>query len=110
MNQIKLNLIVKAIDDKKGENIQVFDVNETSPFFSHIVVATVLNKKNGEAIADEIDNVLAQINDPIKNIEGKRGSDWVLVDCGDILVHLFTESERVRINIENLISKSLKGD
>ena len=101
MNQVKLSLILKAIEEKKGENIQVYDVDHSSP--------TILNKRNGEAIADEIDKVCASINEPIRNIEGKRDSEWVLVDAGDILIHLFTENERARINIEQLISKSIQG-
>lgn len=109
MNQVKLSLILKAIEEKKGENIQVYDVDHSSPFFSNIIVVTILNKRNGEAIADEIDKVCASINEPIRNIEGKRDSEWVLVDAGDILIHLFTENERARINIEQLISKSIQG-
>ena len=105
MNEVKLSLIKKAIEDKKGENIEVFDVNTSSPFFTHVVVCTSLNKRAGDAIANEIDKVCAQMNEPIKHIEGKNGADWVLVDCGDILVHIFTEQERVRVNIEQLLAR-----
>lgn len=105
INEVKLNLILKAIDDKKGENIQTFDVDEYSPFFTNIVICTMINKRAGRAIADEIDKVCAQINEPIKNIEGDNTSEWVLVDCGDIIVHVFTEKERERINLDQLISK-----
>lgn len=108
MNQIKLSLILKAIDEKKGEDIVNFDVNTTSPFFTNVIVVTAMNKKHAEAIADEVDKVCASLNEPIKNIEGKNGSDWVLVDAGDMLVHIFTEQERVRINIEQLIKKSVQ--
>lgn len=110
MNDLKLTLIKKAIEDKKGENIEVFDVSENSPFFSNIIIATIINKRNGDAIADEIDRVCASINEPIKNIEGKRESDWVLIDCGDILVHLFTKEERIRINLEQLLRKYTRGE
>lgn len=109
MSQIKLNLILKAIEEKKGDNIEVFNTETSSPFFSNIIVATILNKRNGEAIADEIDRVCANINEPIKNIEGKNDSEWVLIDAGDILIHLFTEEERIRINIEELIKKSIRS-
>ena len=107
--QVKLSLIQKAIDEKKGENISIYDVDSSSPFFSHIIVVTSMNKKHSEAIADEVDRVCASLDEPIKNIEGKNGSDWVLVDAGDILVHIFTESERIRVNIEQLIKKSIQG-
>lgn len=110
MNDLKLTLIKKAIEDKKGENIEIFDVSENSPFFSNIIIATIINKRNGDAIADEIDRVCASINEPIKNIEGKRESDWVLIDCGDILVHLFTKEERIRINLEQLLRKYTRGE
>ena len=105
MIQSKISLIQKAIEDKKGENIEIFDVDKSSPFFTHVVVCTSLNKRAGEAIADEIDRVCASIDEQIKHIEGKNGAEWVLVDCGDILVHIFTEQERVRVNIEQLLAR-----
>lgn len=108
MNDLKINLIKKAIEDKKGENIEVYDVSSYSPFFTHVVIATIINKKSGEAIADEIDRVLASIDQPIKNIEGKRDSEWILIDAQDVLVHLMTESERIRINLEQLIRKNVQ--
>ena len=62
MNQVKLSLIQKAIDEKKGENISIYDVDSSSPFFSHIIVVTSMNKKHSEAIADEVDRVCASLD------------------------------------------------
>lgn len=107
MNQVKLSLILKAIDEKKGEDILNFDVSTSSPFFTNVIVVTAKNKKHAEAISNEVDKVCASLNEPIKHIEGKNGSDWVLVDANDIIVHIFTDSERTRINIEQLLEKPL---
>ncbi|MDD7735198.1 MAG: ribosome silencing factor [Bacilli bacterium] len=107
MNQTKLSLILKAIEDKKGEDIVSLDVEERSPFFSNVIIATISNTRQGQAIAEEISKVLDNISEPIKNIEGKKDSSWILIDAGDIIVHLFTPSERIRINLENLLEQSL---
>ncbi len=105
MNEVKLKMILKAVDEKKGENIEVHDVYNVSPFFDRIVIATMMNAKNGEAIADEIDKVCAEIGEPIRNIEGRHSAQWILIDAGDILIHLFSEEERIRVNLSELIVK-----
>ena len=107
MSELKLELIKKAIEEKKGEDIEVYDVHESSPFFDYVVLCTCSNVRQGAAIADEIDDSLSKNADPIRNIEGKnKDSEWVLVDCGDIIVHILSKYERIRINLEELLAKA----
>ncbi len=107
MNELKLQLIKNAIEDKKGEDVEVFDVHETSPFFDYIVVCTAQNNRQGLAIADGIEENLAKSGETIRNVEGKgKDSEWVLIDCDDILVHVFSKFERIRINLEELLKES----
>ena len=107
MNQSKLSLILKAIEDKKGENVVNLNVEERSPFFSNVIIATISNSRQGQAIAEEVSKVLDSLSDPVRNIEGKRDSSWILIDAGDVIVHLFTKEERIRINLETLLQQSL---
>lgn len=101
MDIIKLDVIKKAIDEKKGENIETIDVSDKSPFFTHMIIATIKNSRQGNAIGEEIQKNLSLLNETVRHIEG-RDSEWVVIDCHDILVHLFTEEERERINLEQL--------
>ena len=105
MEEVKLTLLKKIIDEKKGENIQVYDVSLTSPICSYIIVATMINGRHGRSLADEIQVIQEKLGQTVKHIEGGDQDEWILVDLGDIIVHLFTERERSRIDIETLIKK-----
>lgn len=104
MEQLKLDVITKAIDDKKGEEIQVIETRGRSPFFDYVVVATVQNSRQASSIADEIEEKLALIKETVHHVEGNsKESEWLLIDCEDIIVHLFSASERLRVNLEELL-------
>ena len=104
MNEVKLEVITKAIEDKKGEQVQVIETRGKSPFYDYVVIATINNYRQANGIADEIEEKLALIKEEINHIEGdNQGSEWVLIDCGDVIVHLFTPSERLRVNLEELL-------
>ena len=109
MEQVKLNIITKAIDEKKGEDIQVFDVTGRNPFYDYVVIATIGNSRQSNAIVDEIQKNLSLINEEINHVEGDpRESDWVLIDANGVIVQLFTVLERTRVNLEELLNKQSK--
>lgn len=103
MEIMKLDLIKKAIDEKKGENIVVYDVSTTSPICSYIVIATIINGRHGKSIANEIQNIQEKLQDTVHHLEGSEKDSWILVDLWDIIIHLFTEEERSRVKLEKLI-------
>lgn len=105
MELLKLDLIKRALDEKKAENILTIDVSSKTPFFDYYVIATINNNRQANACVDAIEENFEKSSLTIKGTEGRRGSDWVIVDCEDILVHLFTESERKRISLEELLEK-----
>jgi ribosome-associated protein len=86
----KLKLIIDTLEDLKVNDLKVFDFEESSPFYKYFVIATV-NERQGNAAVNHLKKSI--ISDDIQHIEGKGGS-WVLVDCGDTIVHLFTEELR----------------
>ena len=105
MEEVKLQLVKKAIDEKKGEDIIVYDVSMTSPLCSYIIVSTILNGRHGKAIAEEIQAVQEKLGQTVKHLEGGDKDPWILVDLGDIIIHLFTREERQRVDIDTLIKK-----
>jgi ribosome-associated protein len=86
----KLNKIITTLEDIKVKDLAVFDFEKTSPFYDYFVIATSNERQANAAINYLKKNLLA---DDIRHVEGKGGT-WVLIDCHDVIVHLFREEDR----------------
>jgi ribosome-associated protein len=86
----KLNKIVEALENLKVKDLAVYDFEKTSPFYDYFVICTT-NERQGSAAINHLKKALEA--DEIRHIEGKGGS-WVLVDCHEVIVHLFTQEDR----------------
>ncbi len=100
-----VNRIVKAIDDKKGEAIKVYNVKNKTPLFDYVVVCSSKKDKNMKAIASSIEEELYKENFEIKNIEGRDSKDWVVLDCYDVIVHIMSEEYRAHVDLDGLLNK-----
>lgn len=98
-------LAVAAAADKKGDNIVLLDLRNLSSVADYFVIATGNVDRQLEAIADNIVEVLkrSQRVSP-RRVEGTGQSGWVLIDYGDVVVHLFTPTLRAFYNLESLWS------
>lgn len=93
-----VELLKKLIDDKKGEDINVLDVTGRFPFADYFVIATAKNERLLKAVAAEIKE-----NDPqFVKIEGSEESGWLIIECDDVIVHLFSPDLRVYYALETL--------
>ncbi len=102
-----LHKITKIMDDKKGEDIVVIDIQSLSSFADYFVNVTAGNARQLETLADEIHKQLAKDGVEPKNIEGKAGSGWILLDLGDIIVNVFGREERDKYQIEKIWSDGI---
>ena len=104
MNRLEqLELIVKTIDDKKGENINIIDMRNVASLASYYVICSVNSERQASAIAHTIEKELIQNNLPYNHTEGKRGdSKWILVDAEEVLIHIFETNEREVYNLDLL--------
>lgn len=100
-----LDLMVEACDDKRAEDITVFDVKETSPVTDYFVICNGSSERQTQAISDEIREVAHKNNLDIK-IEGQKEGKWILCDVGDVIVHVFIKTEREYYNLERLFKDS----
>ena len=82
--------IVNIIEDKKGQDIKVYDMRGRSPFFDYSILCTGSSSRNIEAIASDIKKSLTNI----RNVEGLEECNWVLIDGGDIIVSVFSKDAR----------------
>lgn len=96
-----LELIIKAINEKKGEDIIAIDVSKSSPICDYFVVCSASNERQMVTIANSIDEELSKNDFDIKKIDGK-GSKWIVVDAKEVVIHIFAKEERENYNLEKL--------
>ncbi|MQN01509.1 MAG: ribosome silencing factor [Lachnospiraceae bacterium] len=95
--------IKKTLEEKKGENIDIIDISNVSIIADYFVVASASNLTQLEAMKKDLEEKLYREYqmDP-KDVEGRRSSTWVLLDYGDIVIHLFTREARDFYNLERI--------
>ncbi|MGI8784259.1 MAG: ribosome silencing factor [Acidobacteriota bacterium] len=100
----KLKLICGAIEDKQGQDVRILDISKVSSFTDYFVLCTANNPRQSQSIADEIEARLKKESVRPSHIEGRRSNDWVLLDYGDIVVHIFSPAYRSFYALERLWS------
>jgi len=100
----KLALIVEAANDRKAVDLVGLDVREISSFADTFVIATGTSDRHVRSIADAIEAALKAHGDSPLGIEGYDEGRWVLVDCGDAIVHIFQPEIREHYDLERLWS------
>lgn len=98
-----LELTVKTLSEKKGEDIVAIDVSKSSPICDYFVICSASNDRQMVSLANAIDEEYSKNNYQIKKIEGK-GSKWIIVDASSIIIHIFAKEERENYNLEKLWS------
>lgn len=99
-----VDLIVKAIQEKKGTNISIIDLrnvmNASTDFF---IICTGSSETNVQAISRSVEEILFEtLNDKPLHVEGYLLANWILMDYFNTVVHIFKEEERLHYNLENL--------
>jgi len=92
----------EAADSKQAKDIKVLDLREITSFADFFVVASGANARQIQAIADEIEIQLRQLGEYPNSVEGYQNAEWVLLDYGDYLIHIFTEKARQYYDLERL--------
>ena len=91
-----------AIAHFKGINIKIFDVSKISSLCDYNIIASAENTIQARAVVDEIQNSLKENGAKLISVEGATDGEWILVDLGDIIVHIFQEASREAYNLESL--------
>ncbi len=97
--------IVKVLDFNKCENIVALDVRGKTYLADTFIIATILNKPHAEAICKKVEEVIDASQKADENyfhVEGRKEGEWVLIDTGDIIIHLFQPNIRTFYNLESL--------
>lgn len=95
-------IAVKALDDKKGEDITVIDISEVSVVADYFIIAGGSNRSQIQAMADNVDECLSRNGGNLKQIEGYDAGNWVLLDFQDVIVHIFDRDNRLFYDLERI--------
>lgn len=98
-----VRLAIQCASEKKAVNMVALDLREIASFTEYFVIASGTNQRQVQAIADEINEQLKkQLNRRPVRIEGYNSAEWVLLDYGDFVVHLFDKDARDFYDLERL--------
>jgi len=93
---------VEAAQEKKAEDISVLDLEGVASFTSYFVICSGLNPRQNQAISDEVERTLKLEGIRPASMEGYRQAEWILMDYGDFIVHIFSPKSRSYYDLERL--------
>lgn len=95
-------LIETSLDADKAEDIVVVDLAGKSSLGDYMIIASGRSQKHISTLADHLQKKLVESGRGLPGIEGRNASDWVVLDAGDIIVHLFHPEARRHYNLEKM--------
>jgi len=97
-----VKLLKDALSDKKAEDIKILDIHKISVLGDYFVIASGNNVNQLQAMEDAVDEVMYKNGYHQKQVEGTRQSSWILLDYGNIVVHLFSKEDREFYDLDRI--------
>jgi ribosome-associated protein len=94
--------IIDALSEKQAEDILLLDIRHVASFADYFVIASAGSDRQMQAALDSVEEALEEDNPKLLGREGDPGSGWVLLDYGDVILHLFAPEERAYYDLESL--------
>ena len=98
--------VIAALEDVKAQNIKVIDTSKLSTMFERMVIASAQSTRQTKALADNVVVKLKELGERIYGREGEDSGEWILVDLGEVLVHIMQPAVRDYYNLEELWNKA----
>lgn len=99
----KIEVIVNALESVNLQDIEIYDMRKQSPFFDYLIISSATNNRQLQASVSHVTDDLATHKFPHPRIEGKNSNSWILIDCKDIIVNVFTKEEREYYDLEKML-------
>ena len=100
--QEMVRLACKAMDDKKAKDIKIIDIRSISVLADYFIIADGNNKNQVQAMVDNVQEELFKAGYEMKQMEGYREGNWILLDFGDIIIHIFDKENRLFYDLERI--------
>ena len=97
-----LEMICEALSSKKSVRIKTMDVRDLTSIADYFVLASTRNQKQSQAAADEVEEKMEASGERPLRSDGYREGNWILLDFADVIVHIFTDEERRRYELDHL--------
>lgn len=95
-------LAIAALEDKKAEDLSLIDISEVSVLADYFLIASGNNRNQVQAMADNVEEQLGRAGFTVKNVEGYQTGNWILMDYGDMIVHVFDRQNRLFYDLERI--------
>jgi len=100
--RVKQRLVVEALEDIKGKDILVYNTASMPSMFERVVIASGDSNRQVKALADSVQDKIKENGAKVYGVEGERSGEWVLVDLGDVVVHVMHPTVREFYNLEEV--------
>ncbi|MDR0577090.1 MAG: ribosome silencing factor [Candidatus Accumulibacter sp.] len=95
-------IVVAALEDVKGKDIEVINTRKLTPLFERIIVASGDSNRHVRSLARNVGDKVREAGLEILSTEGEEAGEWILVDLGDVVVHIMQPATRAYYNLEEL--------
>ncbi len=103
MNITKLQrIIIDALEDVKGQDIEIFNVTHLTPLFDRVIIASGTSNRQTRALAMSVRDKVKEAGGTVISLEGEDSGEWVLIDCGDAVVHIMQPTIRAYYRLEEI--------
>ncbi|OAI51748.1 hypothetical protein AYO46_07355 [Betaproteobacteria bacterium SCGC AG-212-J23] len=100
--RLKQQIVVDALEDVKGRDIVIFNTARLPSMFERVIIASGDSSRQVKALADHVRDKVTENGGKVYGVEGEKGGEWVLVDLGEIVVHLMHPTVRSFYNLEEV--------
>jgi ribosome-associated protein len=97
-----LKLAYEALEEKKAEDIQVIEIKDISVIADYFIIANGANSLQVDALVDAVKDKLGRSGYEALRVEGVKSASWILMDYGDLVVHIFSKEDRLFYNLERI--------
>lgn len=98
----KMETIVDVLDSKKADDIRVLSVSDLTILADYFIICSAQSTTQVKALADSVEEKLDELGEPLVKKEGKQGLNWILMDYGDVICHVFYQETREFYALEKL--------